>query len=459
MALHTILIVEDEVALAESMAALLASSSREVLQAHDVASAIEWSTSRHVDVCICDMCLGTECGLALMERLRELDPQSETIIVTGFASVETAVDAMQRGAFAYLAKPFDSRELRLLVERAVRQAQSSQQQLVLEERLRYSAQADDAGMVVRSASMQAVLDEARDLASLPQPVVIHGETGTGKDLIAHYIHRASPRADGPWNVLNCASLTEGLVDAELFGHERGAFTGADQARPGIIAASDGGTLFLDEIGDLPEIAQARLLRFLENGVVRAVGSSRERHYDVRIVAASHRSLADEVTAGRFREDLYHRLVVFPLDVPPLRERREDVPALARHFLQRLDADKNLTLDSACLEQLARQSWPGNVRELRNVIERAWLHARRRGSDRLETRDLRLIDGDELEEPALSGYGRCSLEEAQRRHIREVLALCQSNRREASDVLGISERHLYRLLRQQPVDTDVVHGKN
>jgi len=299
--------------------------------------------------------------------------------------------------------------------------------------------------------MVELLAEARDIAELDKPVFVHGETGSGKELMAHFVHRSSPRRDGPFNVLNCGTLTENLVDAELFGYERGAFTGADRARPGIIAASHEGTLFLDEIGDIALAAQVRLLRFLESGEVRPLGSNRESEYDVRIIAATHRDLQAEVAAGRFREDLYHRLVVFELRLPPLRDRDEDVRPLAERFLAQNEKGWSISRDA--VELLQHQTWSGNVRELRNEVERAWLRARRRGKDEVTVEDLRLAESGIYASPRsggtrddFAGYGARSLAEVEQLHVQHVLGLTDGNRRKAAEILGVSERHLYRLLK-------------
>jgi two-component system response regulator HydG len=443
-----VLVVEDDATMLEVIGDVLVEAGHRVDRAATAEAGLAAADEARHDAVLVDLMLGDQSGLDVMARIKALDPQAEVIITTGHASVETAVLAMSRGAFHYLAKPISMPELLLLVERATQKSRDAHEKELLLESLRHQQGARSAdGMIAESPSMRAVLAEAGDIAELDKPVFIHGESGTGKELVAHHIHRASPRRERPLNAINCGSLTDSLVDAELFGYEKGAFTGADKARVGIIAASDGGSLFLDEIGDLPEAAQVRLLRFLETGVVRPVGSTRERRFDVRIIAASHKDLAAEVREGRFRHDLYHRLVVFELELPPLRERPEDVGPLARRFLAQIDRERRFALPLASVTLLQQQPWSGNVRELRNEVERAYLRARRRGGELLEAQDFRLAKEAPSEPLQFSGYGPIALEQADLLHVRHVVALCDGNRRRAAETLRVSERHLYRLLRE------------
>jgi DNA-binding NtrC family response regulator len=443
-----ILVVEDDTTMLGVIGDVLANAGYLVDRAASAEAGVAAAEQARHDAVLVDLMLGAESGLDVMARIKAIDPHAEVIITTGHASVETAVLAMSRGAFHYLAKPINMPELLLLVERAARSSRDAHDKELLLESLRHQQAAKSAeGMIAEAPAMKAVIAEAADIAELDKPVFIHGESGSGKELVAHFIHRSSPRRDGPLNAINCGSLSDSLVDAELFGYEKGAFTGADKARPGIIAASEGGTLFLDEIGDLPEAAQVRLLRFLETGVVRPVGSSRERRFDVRIVAASHKDLEEEVRSKRFRHDLYHRLVVFELELPPLRERPEDVAPLAKLFLGQIDRERRFSVASGTVALLQQQPWTGNVRELRNEVERAYLRARRRGGDALEPRDFRLAREAPSEPLQFSGYGAIPLEQADLLHVRHVVDLCDGNRRRAAEALKISERHLYRLLRE------------
>ncbi len=443
-----VLVVEDDAAMLRVIAEILISAGYEVDCAESSEAALAVASSVRCDAVLLDLMLGNESGLDVMSRIKAVDPQIEVIITTGHASVETAVVAMTRGAFHYLAKPINMPELLLLVERATRKSRDAHEKELLQESLRRQQLGRSAeGMIANSAAMRAIISEARDIAELGKPVFVRGESGTGKELMANFIHRSSLRAEAPMNAVNCGTLTESLVDAELFGYEKGAFTGADRARPGVIAASEGGSLFLDEIGDLSEAAQVRLLRFLETGVVRPVGSTRERRFDVRVIAASHKDLVEEIRLGRFRHDLYHRLVVFELCLPPLRERLEDIGPLADRFLGQIDRASVCSIASLTLTLLQQQPWPGNIRELRNEVERAYLRARRRNSVVLEPQDFRLTRAAPQEPMEFSGYGPIPLDQVDLLHVRHVVALCDGNRRRAAETLRVSERHLYRLLRE------------
>ena len=446
MATFRVLVVDDDEDLLQVTGDVLSAAGYDVMRATNGDDAIATIKAEHVDAMVLDMMLGKDSGLEVMAMVKKISPLTEIIIATGYATVETAVQAMSRGAFQYLSKPVNMPELLLLMERATRKARDAFDKEMLVERLRrQNQQVSDDGMVVASPIMQDLLEEISDMAFLDKPMFISGETGSGKEVIAHFIHEHSQRKDGPFNTINCATLTESLVDAELFGYEKGAFTGAEKARPGIIAASHDGTLFLDEIGDISLAAQARLLRFLESGVVRPVGSDRERKYDVRIIAATHKDLSQEISDGNFREDLYHRLVVFDIELPPLRKRPEDIRPLVEHFLHSFPNSDVHSIDDEAVTLLQQQAWTGNIRELRNETERAWLRARRRGGDSLISKDYRLSSDAPNSPDEFSGYGPIPLQQAELLHVRHVLSLSGNNKRKAAKMLGISERHIYRLL--------------
>lgn len=452
-----ILVLDDDADLRLLIGEMLRQAGHEVDEAADGGTALAQVARHRYDAVLCDLMLrddrvgpqAGESGLEVLEGIRALDPHCEVVMITGYPTIEAAVEAMRRGAFQFLQKPVHHEHLILTVERAARKGRDGRDKEMLAERLRRREGAEDLppGLVAESAAVRAVFAEAHDLAAVTSPVFIHGETGTGKELVARYLHAQGPRRSGPWNALNCGALSESLVDAELFGHERGSFTGADRRRPGVIAASEGGTLFLDEVGDLPLAAQVRLLRFLEDGKVRPVGGDRERQHDVRVVAASHRDLAAAVAAGGFRRDLYHRLAVFELRLPPLRQRLEDLLPLVQHFLHRLDRQATIAVSPAAAALLRAQPWPGNVRELRNEVERAWLRSRRRGAQVLDAVDFRLDVGPVAAPGEGPGWGPISLAEAEMKHVQSVVDHCGGNRRQAAAILGLSERHLYRLLRE------------
>jgi len=315
-------------------------------------------------VLVTDLRMDEMDGMALFEAVRQRHPGLPVIILTAHGTIPDAVEAAHKGVFGYLTKPFEARELLERIEQALQQSATPPPQ----------PGAGDwcAGLLHQSAAMEELLEQAWRIARSDAAVFIRGESGTGKELLARAIHRASPRAEGPFVAINCAAIPEHLVEAELFGHRKGAFTGADRDRAGLFEAAHGGTLFLDEVGDLPAGTQAKLLRVLQEGEIRPVGASESRPVDVRILSASHVDLHQAVSTGRFREDLYYRLDVMTLELPPLRERREDIPLLAGRFLQEVRERSPECVARAfapeAMEALLAAPWPGNVRQLRNVVE-------------------------------------------------------------------------------------------
>jgi DNA-binding NtrC family response regulator len=393
-------------------------------------------------------------GLEVLRRARAASPELPVILMTAHASVSTAIAAMKEGAVDYVEKPFDNDELKSLVRRALDLTRLARENRYLRAELRHRYAVGQ--IVAASKSLQDVLALARRAAKSPSTVLVTGETGTGKELIARAIHFESERVGGPFVAVNCKAFSEGVLESELFGHERGAFTGADRARPGLFQQADGGTLFLDEIGEVGSDFQAKLLRVLQDKAVRPVGGDRTRAVDARVVVATNRDLRAEVAAGRFREDLYFRLAVIPIHVPPLRERREDVVPLARHFLARWNGDLGRRVagwSDAVAGYLERHTWPGNVRELENAIERGVVLAR---GDRIEFDDLLVDpDGDEASE-APSDSGRAQnlhefLDAAAAERIRAALAESGGVKVDAARRLGIDRTTLYRLMRKYAID--------
>jgi DNA-binding NtrC family response regulator len=395
------------------------------------------------DVALVDLRLPRMGGLTVLTEIKRSAPACEVMLMSGYATVETAVEAVRLGARDCLVKPFDVPSLqskldglRALV--AARQVQMADQVAVREE-------ATFEGMIGRSASMQALFDLIRRVAPHFTTALVTGETGTGKELVARALHRLSRRRDRPFLTVNCSAIVETLFESELFGHTRGAFTGALEARAGLFERAHGGVLFLDEIGELPPNMQAKLLRVLETGEVAKIGSRDTRRVDVHVVAATNRTLDREVREGRFRADLFYRLNAVDLPVPPLRERLEDVPLLARAFIERSARDfgrrvRGLTPAGAAL--LLGWHWPGNVRELRNVLERACMLA---GSDAIDAGDLRL--GPQavaaVVDPAPRQVRRIS--DLEREEIERALTETSGNKKEAARRLGLSRRALYRRL--------------
>jgi len=366
-----ILIVDDEEDSRAALEALLGTWGYATDTASQGREALEKAPLLRPSLVITDLMMPDMDGLALLNALQQEMPRVPVIILTGRASVDTAVGAMRQGAYDYLTKPVDLDRLRLLVEKALDRARTLDEITILRRRVK-----DVWGMgrlIGRSAPMQEVHRLIEQAAATSAPVLIHGETGTGKELVARTLHDLSARAVGPFVAVNCAAMPETLLESEIFGHERGAFTDARDRRAGLLPYADGGTVFLDEVGELPLGLQPRLLRALQERVVRPVGSNLEVPFDVRVVAASHRGLRTEVAAGRFRQDLFYRLAVVEVELPPLRERGSDILSLAQLFLRRFArlTGKHVTgLAAATADCLLAYRWPGNVRELQNTIERA-----------------------------------------------------------------------------------------
>ena len=335
----------------------------EVDEARDGVSALETFDVRRHELVVTDLRMPRMDGLELLGKLRERAPQVPVVVITAYGNVDVAVEAMQAGAWSFIEKPFSRQRLELAVSRALETSRLRRENRALRER----------PLVTRSAAMDAVIRTCDKLAGSDAAVLVTGESGTGKELLARRLHSRSSRARGPFVAVNCAAIPETLVEAELFGHEKGAFTGATRARPGRFRTADRGTLFLDEVGELPLEVQARLLRVLEEGAVPVVGRDRPVAVDVRVIAATNRDLRAEVAARRFREDLFFRLDVLRLEVPPLRERPEDIAPLVEHFLAQW-AERPLRLSPSALEALERRRWRGNVRELRNLCHRVALLA-------------------------------------------------------------------------------------
>jgi two-component system NtrC family response regulator len=378
-------------------------------------------------------------GLDLLHRLRAVTPEAAVIVMTAYGTIETAVGAIKAGATDYLTKPLNLDELLHRIERVRERQRLLGENRELREALRERHRVE--GIVGDSGRMQEVLSLVRRVAGSDATVLIRGESGTGKELIARAIHHASPRAAGPFVAVNCAALPEGLLESELFGHERGAFTGAAATRKGRFELADGGSLFLDEIGDLPLHLQVKLLRVLQEREFERVGSSRPIGVDVRVIAATHRDLEALVRQGRFRDDLYYRINVVTVTLPPLRERREDLPLLIDHFVKTFAAKNGKTvvgLTREARESLLRYDYPGNVRELENLIERAVVLTR---DEVIGLTDLPLTVHDAPPEPGRGPGLVAAVEALERDMIRGALGLADGVQTRAAESLGISERVL------------------
>ncbi|GAB6165414.1 sigma 54-interacting transcriptional regulator [Thermostilla marina] len=442
-----VLVVDDNEPARVSVADILQRAGYEVEQCSSGAEALKCVDHREYDCIITDLRMPGMSGVELVKRLQPRRLRTQIIMATAYASVATAVEAMRYGAFDYIEKPFDADSLERLVADAVRRAR-----FIAGER---AENADDPArppvMIGESEPMRVLRDRMARIAPTPETVLICGESGTGKELVARTIHALSGRADGPFVSLNCPVLSAHLMESELFGHEKGAFTGAETSRVGRFELADGGSILLDEITEIDLPLQAKLLRVLQEKSFERVGSSETKHVDVRVLATTNRNLEEEVEAGRFRQDLYYRLAVLPLVVPPLRERKEDIPLLVDHFLDRSAArlGKRVELDDGALELLMEYDWPGNVRELENIVTRAAVMAVAEsiGADQLK-RWLR--PGHDAQTPASDQpivVAGMSLEEMERKLIEATLAKFDGHREKTAKALGIGVRTLSSKLRQ------------
>ncbi|MCC6641228.1 MAG: sigma-54-dependent Fis family transcriptional regulator [Deltaproteobacteria bacterium] len=444
-----ILIVDDDEALRESLALVLSAETYDVLTAGDAEAALARVETGPVDVVLCDLRMPGVDGLELLPQLARRLPGATLILMSAHGGPDLAIEAMQRGAYDYLAKPFTPSEVLLTIRKARERERLRREN----ELLRRDVQrvVGERPIVAASACMIEVLELLERAAEFKATVLLTGESGTGKEVLARAIHAQSPRRGEAFVGVNCAAIPESLLESELFGHARGAFTGADRARRGLFVEADGGTLFLDEIGELPPPLQAKLLRALQEEEVRPVGESKPRRVDVRVLAATARNLESEVRAGRFREDLFYRLDVLRVCVPPLRDRREDIPLLVDHFLARFATSLGKPvreLSDDALEKLVAYPWPGNVRELENVIERAVILAR---GERIGARDLPANVTAPAREAPRGGSPEFSLREARRASeteaIERALAATGGNRTHAARLLGISHRALLYKLKE------------
>ncbi len=450
-----ILVVEDNDALRRGLASALGAAWGEVEEAADGTVAIRHILDRGeapFDVVVTDLRLAGADGAAVLRAARERDPRTCVVVMTAYGSVETAVEAMKAGAFDFVQKPVDLDQIEVRIGRAVehRRLLGEVTELRAERAVRQAGET----IVGDSPAMRAVVDLAIRVAPTRTTVLITGETGVGKELIAGLIHRVSPRAAGPLVKVNCAALPETLLESELFGHERGAFTGADRDRIGRFEQASGGTLFLDEVGDMSAATQAKLLRVLQDQEFHRLGGTRILRTDARILSATNQDLEEALRQGRFREDLFFRLNVIRIHVPPLRERPEDLIALAHHTLGRISINRGRPLrgfsDSA-LGRIREHSWPGNVRELQNAIERAALMAE---GPRIRSRDLSVLGVSSRTDssgwcPELPPEG-VSLQEVERHLVLEALRRTRYVQKEAAGLLGISPRKLNYMIRRMGI---------
>ena len=458
----SVLIVDDEKHTREGLQQALAET-YDVTVAASADEAFNLLDAQPFDIVLTDLRMPGKSGLKVIDKALALPNRPAVLMMTAYGNIETAVEAMKRGAVDFLTKPVNIERLEVLMQRALKTRTLEVEVQQLHERLDEKFKLD--GIIGASAPLKAVLDKMRLVAASRATILIEGESGTGKELIAQAVHQSSPRSRGPFVAVHCAALSENLLESELFGHERGAFTGATERRLGRFESADGGTLFLDEIGEISQSTQVKLLRFLETKSIERVGGTRPIELDVRLVAATNRDLEREVRAGRFREDLFFRLNVVRLHMPPLRERTDDVPLLLAHFIRIFSQENGvpaLTIEPGALRTLQAYAWPGNIRELRNFCENAVV-LRRGGS--LTEYDLEPKFRGEAPPPSGSGPGApaaaplataasLSVEENEKRLLREALLKARGNRTKAAELMGVSRRTLHRKIAQWP-ELDVV----
>jgi DNA-binding NtrC family response regulator len=440
-----ILVVDDDPAEREGLARLVGQWGYEVETASSGEEALNLVETQHPAVVVTDLVLPEMDGLTLLQKLKETGRPPIVLLVTGHGTVETAVEAMRHGAFDYLTKPVDTTRLQVLLEKSIEQESLSREVNLLRHQLRQKGSFGQ--MVGQSRGMQEVYRWVELAGTSTAPVLVYGESGTGKELVARTVHELSNRRNKPFVAINCAAIPETLIESELFGHERGAFTGATERRLGCFELTDGGTLFLDEIAEMDPNTQAKLLRVLQEGSFRRVGGGKhEIQVDVRVVAATNQVPTEAIANGKLREDLFYRLNVFSIHLPPLRDRREDIPLLARNFIEEFNRQDNRQvrgLSSEAEKELERYHWPGNVRELRNVIQRAVVIS---GSGLIGTEHLPdTVLRAAAPAPAAAAGSVTPIREMERDMILRALEETGQDKRRAAQLLGISLKTLYNKL--------------
>jgi DNA-binding NtrC family response regulator len=431
---YSVLVVDDEEGMRSFITRALGSRCGLVEAADSVEAAQKLFARLHFDLIILDITLPGRSGLEWLNELREQGQQCDVILITAFADIETAIHALRAGASDFILKPFRVDQLMNAVGRCFDRAGLLRENYVLRREIARQTEGIE-GMVGESAPVRELANMLRRVAGMPSTVLLTGESGVGKEVAARALHRMSARAAAPFVPVNCGAISAELIESELFGHVKGAFTGAQDNYPGLLFYAQGGTLFLDEISELPAAMQTKLLRVLEDRMIRPVGSTREVPVDIRVVAATNRDLAAEVRAGRFRQDLFYRLDVVRIAIPPLRERREDLKLLVAHFMTQLSSRFGVApipLDRETVTRMAAYDWPGNIRELRNLVERALI--------------LGYYPADSLTSltpPQDMGVERVALDEIERKHILGVLAACGGNKSEAARQLGVSRKTIER----------------
>jgi two-component system response regulator AtoC len=440
-----ILVVDDEEIVRESLLDWLREDGYQVEAAEDGFKALEKFKDRSWDIALVDLKMPKMDGLQLMQKIKEIHPETQVVIITAFATVNTAVQAMKTGAYDYLVKPFNPEELSLLIKRLVESQSLIKEISYLRKELQKQYQFHD--LISKSSTMQKVFDLAHTIAKSNSNILILGESGTGKELLARAIHNESLRAAGSFIPVSCVALTETLLESELFGHEKGAFTDAIAQKKGKFELADGGTIFLDEIGDISPKLQLSLLRVLQEKEFTRVGGTKSITVDVRIIAATNRDLKKAVDEGKFRDDLYYRLNVIAIELPPLREHKEDIPLLAHHFIEKFNIEMGGKIEriaEEALERLIEYDWPGNVRELENVIERVMVITK---GTLIKAEDLHLSPQVIKGKGAASASDDKTIKAVEKKHIEKILKENNWNIQKSAEKLGIDRVTLYNKIKK------------
>lgn len=437
----TLLVVDDDVSHRNTLAMLLKDWGYNVAAAQDGETAMAMCRDTPFDLVLMDVRMSGISGIEALQNIRKFNPAIPVIIMTAYSGVDTAKEALKSGAYDYLVKPLDFDELKHALEKALDHATLREEVRVLKKER--ACAFDSLNFIGQSEPMRKILEVVASVAQSEATILITGQSGTGKEIVAKMIHVNSQRRDGPFVAVNCAALTESLLESELFGHEKGAFTGAEKCREGRFLAANKGTIFLDEIGEIPMVMQAKLLRALQEREIQRVGGDRPIKVDVRILAATNRSLQEEVAQGRFREDLYYRLNVVSLNLPQLRERPEDIPLLAAHFLKGFAARNGKTVKGftpAAMDKLVKYAWPGNVRELENTVERAVVLLM---GEYVSERELppNIVGASSVNRELAHDFSAMTLDEIERVIVAETLQKAGGNKSEAARRLGITRKTL------------------